>query len=332
MTITRRSFLGYCIASAAALKLTSLDLLKLQAAMANPNGPNVIWLVGAGDSGCSISFLNRMPESTDSALGIPAVTTEDLLLGSSTASSAANASSSINLIYHPTLMSAAGETASQAALDAAAQGNYILVVEGGVPTAFNGACCWAWSRSGQDATFQSVLTGMAANASSIVAVGTCAAFGGVSASGPNPGKVVSVQTAVQGVTSKIVLNIPGCPPHPDWMVWAIAQLLLGNTIANISLDAHNRPLALYGNEVHDKCPRNVKNNPASSNAQTFGVDNLCLQKLGCNGPGTFSPCPSMKWNNGANWCVDANANCLGCVQPTFPNAPSFPDFYVVPNS
>ena len=329
MTITRRSFLGYCIASAAALRLTSLDMLKLRAALANPNGPNVIWLVGAGDSGCSISFLNRVPESTDSALGIPALTAEDLLLGSSTATNAANATSSINLIYHPTLMSAPGETASQAALDAAANGNYILVVEGGVPTAFNGACCWAWSRSGQDATFQSVLTSMAAKASAIVAVGTCASFGGVSASGPNPGKVVSVQTAVQGVTNKTVINISGCPPHPDWMVWAIAQLLLGNTV---SLDSSNRPVALYGKEIHANCPRNP-GTTSSVEATTFGVDNQCLINLGCNGPGHFSPCPSIKWNNEANWCVDANANCLGCTDPTFPNgAANNGDFYVVPNS
>ena len=331
MTITRRSFLGYCIASAAALKLTSLDLLKLRAALANPNGPNVIWLVGAGDSGCSISFLNRVPESTDTALGIPAVTTADLLLGSSTATNAANASSSINLIYHPTLMSAAGETASQAALDAAANGNYILVVEGGVPTAFNGACCWAWSRNGQDVTFQSVLTSMAANASSIVAVGACASFGGVPASGPNPGKVVSVQTAVQSVTSKQVINVAGCPPHPDWIVWAIAQLLLGNAV---SLDSYNRPQTLYGiqNEIHKNCPRNP-GTTSTVEARAFGVDNQCLINLGCNGPGHYSPCPSMKWNNQANWCVDANGLCLGCTDPLFPDgAANNGDFYVVPNS
>ena len=69
------------------------------------------------------------------------------------------------------------------------------------------------------------------------------------------------------------------------------------------------------------------------NAQTFGVDNQCLIALGCNGPGTYAPCPSMKWNNGANWCVDANANCLGCVEPTFPdNGADNGDFYAVPKS
>ena len=247
MTISRRSFLGYCIASAAALKLTSLDLLKLKVALANPNGPTVIWLVGAGDSGCSISFLNRIPGASDAEYSIPSLSTADLLTGSATATNAANQTSSINLVYHPTLMSAAGETASQAALDAAANGNYILVVEGGVPTAFNGACCWSWSRSGQDKTFQSLLTDFAPHASSIVAVGTCAAFGGVSASGPNPGQVVSVQTALKGVISanQNVINISGCPPHPDWIVWAIAQLLLGKSV---SLDANNRPQTLYGTQ------------------------------------------------------------------------------------
>ena len=336
MTITRRGFLGYCIASAAALKLTSLDLLNLRAALANPNGPTVIWLHGSGCSGCSISFLNRIPEDTDAALSIPSLSAADLLTGSSSATNAANATSSVNLVYHAVLMAAAGETASSAALNAAAAGPYILVVEGGVSTAFGGACCSPWYVNGQDVPFQKVVTDFAsnANATSIVAIGTCAAFGGVSASGVNPGKVVSVAEAVKSITQKTVLNISGCPPHPNWIVWAIAQLLVG---ASVQLDAQNRPLALYGKEIHANCPRNQSSptfDPSSNipHAAQFGVDKACLMRLGCNGPGTYSPCPSMKWNNGANWCVDANANCLGCVEPTFPNASGFPDFYVVPSS
>ncbi len=337
MTITRRSFLGYCIASAAALQLTSLDLLNLRAALANPNGPTVIWLHGSGCSGCSISFLNRVPEDTDAALSIPSLSTADLLTGSSTATNAVNATSSVNLVYHAVLMAAAGDTAASAALNAAASGPYILVIEGGVSTAFGGACCSPWYQNGEDVPFQKVVADFATNpnATSIVAIGTCAAFGGVSASGANVPMVVGVSEYVKSLTNKTVLNISGCPPHPNWIVWGIAQLLLGNT--NISLDAHNRPLALYGKEVHANCPRNQSSPTfdAASNvphASQFGVDNACLIKLGCNGPGTYSPCPSMRWNNGANWCVDANANCLGCVEPTFPNASGNPDFYTVPNS
>ena len=321
MTITRRSFLGYCIASAAALKLTSIDLLNLRAAMASPNGPTVIWIHGSGCSGCSISFLNRVPADTDAAFSIPALTTADLLT-----STAAN--SAVNLVYHATLMSAAGETASSALMNAAAKGNYILVAEGGVSTAFGGACCMPWSYDGEEVTFQNAIADLAVRARSIVAIGTCAAFGGVSAAGANEPMVQSISKALSRTN---VVNISGCPPHPDWIVWALAVLLGNNGVwpNTQEMDSHNRPLALYGNEIHAKCPRNNANTP---HAATFGVDNQCLIKLGCNGPGTFSPCPSIKWNHGANWCVDANANCIGCVQPTFPNASGNSDFYTVPNS
>jgi hydrogenase small subunit len=303
MSISRRSFLGYCIASAAALKLSSLDLLKLQAALANPNAPNVIWLHGSGCSGCSVSFLNRITANASDTLP---------------ASAASVLTDSISLVYHPTLMAAAGQTASDAALQAANNGPYILIVEGGIPTAFDGACCWAWSRNGEDITIQKVVTALAPGASSIVAVGTCAAFGGVSASGVNPGTVVPLSTAINQPT----LNISGCPPHPDWIVWAIAQLLAnGGTLpSNLPLDRHNRPLGtwpdgIYGAEVHAKCPRH--DNP---HAATFGIDNQCLIKLGCYGPGTMAPCPTMLWNDGSNWCIDANANCISCTEPTFPDA------------
>ena len=321
MTISRRSFLGYCIASAAALKLSSIDLLNLRVAMASPNGPTVIWVHGSGCSGCSISFLNRVPGDTDAALSIPGLSTTELLTGTA-------ANSAINLVYHATLMAAAGETAASALMAAAANGNYILVAEGGVSTAFGGACCSPWSHNGEEVTFQKAISDLAARAKSVVAVGTCASFGGVSASGANEPKVLGLAKALPRTN---VVNISGCPPHPDWIVWALA-VLLGNNGAwpsSQGLDSHNRPLALYGKEIHANCPRNNANTP---HASTFGVDNQCLIKLGCNGPGTYSPCPSMRWNGGVNWCVDANANCLGCVEPTFPNASGNPDFYTVPNS
>jgi len=321
MTISRRNFLGYCVASAAALKLSSIDLFNLRAAFANPAGPKVLWIHGSGCSGCSISFLNRVPEDSDALYSIPGVSTVELLTGSSTI-----ANTSVNLIYHATLMSAAGETASSALLDVAATGNYVLIAEGGVATAFGGACSIPWSRDGQDVTFEKALNDLASRALSIVAFGTCAAYGGVSASGSNVPGVVSVS---QALPKKNVVNISGCPPHPNWMVWAIAKLLGngGTWPSSEGLDSYNRPLTLYGKEIHANCPRN---NASTPHAAAFGVDNQCLIKLGCNGPGTYSPCPAIKWNDGSNWCIDANANCLGCVQPTFPNAPGNPDFYTLP--
>jgi hydrogenase small subunit len=294
MTITRRSFFGYCATSAAALGLTQLDLFKLRTALANPNAAKVIWLQGASCTGCSVSFLNRI--ATAAPTTAAAVLTD-----------------SIDLIYHPTLMAAAGETAAAVAAEAASHGGHLLVVEGGVPTAFGGAACWAWSRAGGDVTFQQAVVELANQATRVLAVGTCAAFGGIPAAGANPAGVRSVAAA----TGKTTLNIAGCPPHPDSIVWALAQLLAGNDPA---VDAFGRPQELYGTNLHAACPRN-----GPTMATAFGLDNQCLMARGCRGPATNAACASQKWNGKNNWCVDANAPCLGCTETSFPGG----DFYTL---
>jgi hydrogenase small subunit len=119
MAITRRDFIKYCGVSAAALGLSSTDLLQMEELLANPNGPTVIWLQGSSCTGCSMSFLNRI--STTAPLTAASVLTD-----------------SINLVYHPNLMSLAGQSAVDIAKQAYSKGGYVLAVEGGVPTAYGG--------------------------------------------------------------------------------------------------------------------------------------------------------------------------------------------------
>jgi len=114
-----------------------------------------------------------------------------------------------------------------------------------------------------------------------------------------------------------VVNIAGCPPHPDWIVWAIAQLVLGNSI---DLDASGRPLALFERRIHQDCP--LRN---ATMATTFGVPGECLKDLGCRGTQTNGPCPTSLWNNGVSWCVNSGAGCTGCTEPDFPTQSSFYD-------
>jgi hydrogenase small subunit len=286
MGINRRDFLKYCGISAAALGLSSLDLVRLEEALANTAGPKVIWLQGSGCTGCSMSFLNFINQTA----GADPTDAGDILLNH------------IDLLYHPNLMAGAGQSAVAVAEQAYATGGYILAVEGGVPTAFGGRACWAWTYNGQDITFQQAVTDLSAKAAGILSIGTCASFGGIPAAGPNPTGVKSVQA----VTGKGTINIAGCPPHPDWIVYVIAQLLLG---ANIPLDEFRRPTALYGQTVHSQCPRN--DDPES-----------CLAPRGCRGPMTYANCPTNLWNNKSNWCVNANAPCYACTEPTFPGAAS----------
>lgn len=290
MEITRRDFLKLCGVSAAALGLSTTDLVRLEELLANPNGPTVIWLQGSSCTGCSISFLNRISATAPT-------TAADVLINS------------VNLAYHPNLMALAGQDAVEKAKEAYSIGNYILAVEGGIPTKFSGNACWAWSYNGKDVTFRQAVIDLSARAAGILCIGTCASFGGIPATPPNPTGVKSVKA----ITGKTTINIAGCPTHPDWIVWTVAQLLLGKTI---SLDSYGRPKGLFtGVTVHDVCPRRE-----TEEAETFGIDHQCVIELGCRGPQTIANCPKILWNGAVNWCIDANAPCLGCTNPTFPGS------------
>ena len=205
-------------------------------------------------------------------------------------------------------MAAAGDTAVSIIADIVAKGPFILVVEGGIPTAFGGATCTVWTLNGSDVTMLTAVQALASKASAVMCVGTCASFGGVGAAAPNPTGVEPVSVAI----GKPTINVAGCPPHPDWMIWTLAQIL-GNQTINV--DKYGRPMYLYSNTVHMQCTRR-----SSPRATTFGQDTYCMRDMGCIGPYTYAHCPGGQWNNGANWCVDANSQCLGCTQPDFPQA------------
>ncbi|MGE5843741.1 MAG: hydrogenase small subunit [Syntrophaceae bacterium] len=259
-------------------------------------GPTVLWLSGAACSGCTVSLANRIAPSAPTDVG-------DLLINH------------INLAYHATLMGAAGDLAVKNLKDLSA-GPFILAVEGGIPTAFNGKACVLWSDGGTEVTALSAVRDLASRSIANLCIGTCASFGGVAAGSPNPTQIQSLSQA----TGKSTINIPGCPAHPDWIVLTIAELLAGRTPA---LDSSGRPTTFFSGDslrVHSRCPRRE-----AGEASTFGLDGRCLEELGCKGPSTQGDCPTRLWNNKTNWCVGANAICLGCTESGFPDR--FSPFY-----
>jgi hydrogenase small subunit len=321
MAISRRQFLKYCNLSTAALGLCSTRLRLIEEALANPSAPSVIWLIGSSCNGCSVSFLNRISDKT----GEPA-TVADVIAGA------------INLVFHPVIMAGAGETAVASLKHTFAQGNYVLVLEGAVPTAFGGGACLVYDYKGTEVTFQQAAMELASRAAAVVCVGTCAAFGGIPAAGANPTQAIGVPQLLGRPT----INLSGCPANPDWVVWAVVQLLLGNSV---TLDEDGRPTALYSTGftglaeppwIHDKCPRN----PTATGiplATSFGENGHCLQNLGCRGPFTKSRCKNA-WNgigghglgqpSPGHWCIGVNAPCQGCVEKTFPGPQSFFEPYL----
>ncbi len=307
MKISRRDFMKYCTASAAVLGLQHA-LGPLGKALANTSGPPIIWLSGSSCTGCTVSLANRRSNSAPVDLA-------DLLINT------------IDLVYHPNLMGAAGDTAVQQIVNAQA-GKFILAVEGGIPTLYNGKTATLWTQNGADVTALSAVQKLAPKASKVLSIGTCASFNGISGANPNPTGIKSVSAA----TGVKTINIPGCPVHPDWVVWTIAQLLTGTTI---TLDSYSRPTALYGKTVHSLCTRR-NSDWAASLSQT----GLCLNNLGCKGRDTYADCSTRKWNNGTNWCVGtisssgngADSLCQGCTQSGFPDkfAPLFSTMGAIP--
>jgi hydrogenase small subunit len=297
MEISRRSFLKYCISSAAALGLSSSVVFKMTKALAGDlTMPTVIWIEGSSCSGCSTSLLNLISNSSD---GGPA-DAADLLI------------TQINLVYSQVLMSAPGDLAVSN-LRAAQQKEFILIVEGGIPTAFNGTACTVFSENGSDVTMMQLVNELAPLATAILCVGTCASFGGIPAASPNP----TIVKTVKQLTGVSTINLPGCPAHPDWMAGAIATLLCSSPLPT---DSKGRPTAFFGRTVHSQCPKKPSYDHGNF-ADDFGQEGRCLNRLGCVGPSTYADCPVRGWNNGFNYCMNANGNCIGCVESNFPLNP-----------
>jgi hydrogenase small subunit len=296
MRITRRQFLKGLLASAAVLGLSRSDLLRLQEALAGAGSPPVIWLQASGCTGCSVSLLNWIDAATGREI-------DEVLL------------EDISLKYHPTVMAAAGQLAVDTAKNARAtySGSYILVVEGAVPTGQNGNYCHVWEDGGTPYTAHQAVLNFAASAAGILAVGTCASFGGIPAAGTNPTAASGVASLLPKADANKVINLAGCPPHPDWMMGTIVHILLGD---RIRLDSNRRPTEYYGSGIHP-CYR--KRLGKATDLGQLG----CFLDVGCRRGNC--DIPTRGWNNGMNWCVRANTPCIGCTDPSFPGG----TFYTV---
>ena len=286
MEISRRDFLKYISASAITLGLSRLQLSQVEQVLASAASPPVIWLSGASCSGCSVSLMNAVNPTVDQVL-----------------------LNTISLKYHTTLMAAAGDLAVTAATSTADRGGYILVVEGAIPTGASGRYCYVWDEGGVAVTMADAVRRLAAKAQYIAAVGTCAAFGGIPAAFCDTG-IQSLGTFL----GRTVVNLPGCPAHPDWIIGTLASLISGVVPA---LDSNKRPTVYYKSQViHERCPRRE-----AEEASTFGQKGYCLKELGCKGPRSHADCDLRLWNNKQNWCIGADGLCIGCTEPDFPAFP-----------
>jgi len=265
----------------------------------------VVWLQGAGCTGCSISILNAVSPRIQNLL------LDELVPGHQ-----------LNLIFHATIMAGQGEPVIEVLRDTEKnrKGGFILVMEGAIPTAEDGLYAIIGARNGKHLTIKQGVTELGRNAILTIALGTCAAYGGIPAARPNPTLCKDVKTIFNEEKIETpVVNIPGCPPHPDWFTGTISVILFSGVEA-LDLDRLGRPKLFYGQLIHENCPRRADFDKGKF-AEKPG-DPGCLYKLGCKGHYTNADCPLRQWNNGVSWCVKAGSPCLGCVEPEFPDGTS----------
>jgi quinone-reactive Ni/Fe-hydrogenase small subunit len=220
----------------------------------------------------------------------------------------------ISLEFHEVLMAASGHQAEAQLEDAMHhwKGKYILFVEGSVPV---GAGAIYGTKGPKGETMEDHLKRLASDAAAVVAVGTCATFGGVPAASPNPTNATGVMNVISG---KPLVNIPACPAHPSNMIGVVLHFIMTGTLPE--LDALRRPKFAFGYRIHDNCERRAHFD-AGEFVEEWGdvgaKNNWCLYKVGCKGPMTFNNCSIIRYNDGANWPVGVGRGCIGCAEPDF---------------
>lgn len=299
MSISRRTFLKGSASTAAVLGLNLFDNPLLRKAFADAvQETPIIWLAAGACSGCSVSLLNTL------APRIQDVLLDQVVPGHHT-----------ELAFHSTVMAASGDLAMKAMYDTEER-PFLLVVEGSITTADKGRHTEVGEKDGHGITGLEHVVRLGKKAKAVIAIGTCAAYGGIPAANMNPtgSKGVMEVFKEHGITTPTI-NLPGCPPHPDWFIGTVAALLLGGPEA-VKVDKDGRPVMFFSKLIHDNCPLRGQFDKGAF-AQKFG-DAGCLYKLGCKGPVTRANCPEKKFNSGTNFCLDNGDPCQGCVEPAFP--------------
>ena len=297
--VSRRTFSKYCATLASMMALSPAAghamASALAATPAATRRPSVIWLPFQECTGCTESITRSHSPTIESMIF-------DM----------------VSLDYQETLMAAAGFQAEEALHTAMKenQGKYLLIVDGSIPMGQDGAYSCIAGRTNLD-----LLQEASRGAAAIVAMGSCAAFGGLPRANPNPTGAVSVSDIVK---DKPIVHVPGCPPIPVVMTGVLAHFITFGSLPE--LDGLGRPKAFYGETIHDRCYRRPFYDQGKF-AKTFddqGARNgWCLFELGCKGPVTYNACATTKWNAGTSWPVESGHGCLGCSEPDFWDAGGF---------
>jgi hydrogenase small subunit len=278
---------------------------------------NVFWLsTGLGCDGCSIAVLGAMSPSV-----------EETLLGTLPLVPKVN-------LYHPAIAPETGEDFVKY-FRMAAEGKmdpYVVVLEGSVADERIASKTGGWfSALGADRVGDKVnpittsewLRRLAPNAVAVLAIGTCATYGGIPAAAGNATGAMGILDFLgKDFKSKLGISIvcvPGCAPIGDNFLETVAYLLLQvqGLAPPIELDEAHRPTWLFGRTVHENCPR-AGFYEEGDFGTAYGTEK-CLVKLGCWGPVVKCNVPQRGYINHIGGCPNVGGICIGCTMPGFPD-------------
>jgi len=232
----------------------------------------------------------------------------------------------INILYHPSLALEIGHQVSDLLQDIL-QGRVqmdIFVYEGSIIQGPNGS---GTMNNFADRTMQEWVRELSNVAGYVVAVGDCATWGGIPAVPPNPTDSTGMQwhrEAKGGFLGEDfvskggspVINIPGCPAHPDWITQILVAISTGRA-KDILIDEYHRPKTFFTDFVQTGCTNAISFSQKLEGG--FGKHGGCLfYEVGCRGPMTRASCNRILWNRQSSK-TRANHPCLGCTEPGFPH-------------
>jgi len=205
---------------------------------------------------------------------------------------------------------------------------FVLVLEGSVPNEeINGDGHWAGMGIDAD-TGQPILTNtwidrLAPQAAAVLALGTCAAYGGIPAMRNNPTGAMGLRDYLgsgwRARGGMPIINLPGCPVQPDNITATLLQVVLHlvGMAPPLELDEQGRPTATFGRTVHETCNR-AGMAEGGQFADHHGAGQ-CLVKLGCKGPVARCNVPVRGWTGGIGGCPNVGGICIACTMPGFPD-------------
>ncbi len=232
----------------------------------------------------------------------------------------------VDLLWHPSVSEETGDEvlAILDRIESGAQRLDILCVEGSILRGPHGT--GRFNRlSGTTKTLLDLSRSLAAKADYCVAVGTCAAYGGIPAADSDPTDACGLHYDGSEAGGALgpdyrskaglpVVNIAGCAPHPGWIVETLAALAAGDLGAE-ELDALGRPLFFAGHLAHHGCSRNEFYEFKAS-ARVLSERGCMMEHLGCKATQAIGDCNQRAWNGGGS-CTHAGFACISCTSPGF---------------